>query len=114
MSEFIYLIRGGEMPESPEQTQKRIEKWLAWMDELGANGNIKDRGCPLEEKGKVVSGKNKTVSDGAFAAENNEDVGRYMLVEAEDLPQATEIAKDCPIFEVGGSVEVRPIQKIQI
>jgi len=34
--------------------------------------------------------------------------------EAKDLPHATEITKDCPNLEVGGSVEVRPIQKIEI
>jgi hypothetical protein len=31
-------------------------------------------------------------------------------IEAKDLAQAVELSKGCPILEVGGSVEVRPIR----
>jgi hypothetical protein len=37
-----------------------------------------------------------------------------MLIEAQDLAHAVEISKGCPILEVGGSVEVRPIQKLNV
>ena len=41
-------------------------------------------------------------------------VGGYTLIEARDLAHAAELAKGCPILEVGGSVEVRPIQKLNM
>jgi hypothetical protein len=113
MSEFIYLIRGGETPASSEQMQRRIGKWVAWMKKLGAKGHIKDRGHPLEDGGKVVGGNKKIVSDGPYV-EGKEAVGGYMLIEANDLPYAAEIARGCPILELGGSVEVRPIQKVNM
>ena len=111
MSDFTYLFRGRETNASPEQMQKTMERWVAWFKELGAKGHIKDPGHPLEHVGKVVSGKKKTVNDGPFA-EAKDVVGGYIVVEAKDLDQATELAKGCPILEVGGSVEVRPIQKL--
>jgi hypothetical protein len=111
VSEFTYLFRGREVSPSPEQMQKTMEKWVSWFKDLGAKGHIKDPGHPLEHAGKVVSGKKKVVTDGPFA-EAKDVVGGYIIVEAKDLAQAAELAKDCPILQVGGSVEVRPVQKM--
>jgi hypothetical protein len=93
--------------------QKTMEKWFAWFKDLGAKGHIKDPGHPLEHTGKVVTGKKKIVNDGPFA-EAKDVVGGYIVIEAKDLDQAVELSKGCPIFEVGGSVEVRPIQKMNM
>ena len=109
MSEFTFLFRGRETPRSPEQAQKQLDKWVAWFKDLGAKGHVKDSGHPLEGTGKVVKGKQKDVNDGPYA-EAKDVVGGYMLIEAKDLQHAAELAKGCPILEVGGSVEVRPIQ----
>jgi hypothetical protein len=86
-----------------------MEKWVAWFKELGAKGHLKDPGHPLEATGKVVNGVGKVVKDGPFA-EAKDVVGGYIVVEANDLAHATELSKGCPILEVGGSVEIRPIQ----
>jgi hypothetical protein len=51
------------------------------------------------------------VNDGPYA-EAKDVVGGYIVVEAKDLTHAAELAKDCPILEVGGSVEIRPIQPL--
>jgi hypothetical protein len=109
MSEFTYLYRGRQTFTSAEQRQKHTEKWVAWFKELSAKGHIKDLGHPLEGAGKVVNGKEKIVKDGPFA-EAKDVVGGYSVVEAADLAEAVELSKGCPILEVGGSVEVRPIQ----
>src|SRR5258708_33546190 len=91
MSEFVYLYRSGEQEHrqsmgSPEQIQKTMQKWMAWMKELGDKGHIKDPGQPLERTGKVVKGKQKTVTDGPYA-ETKDIVGGYTLVEAKGLAQ---------------------------
>src|SRR5262249_13052030 len=41
-------------------------------------------------------------------------VGGYTLIEAEDLSEAVELSKGCPIFEVDGAVEVRPVMKLNM
>ncbi len=111
MSEFVFLYRGGEPGRSPERMQQMMQKWMAWMKELGEKGHLKDQGHPLERAGKLVKGKQKTVTDGPFA-EAKDLVGGYTLIEARDLEQAVELSKGCPIFETEGAVEVRPVMKI--
>jgi hypothetical protein len=113
MNEFVYLYRGGESGRSPEQAQKVMQKWMAWFKELAEKGHIKDRGQPLERTGKLVKGKQKTVTDGPFA-EAKDIVGGYTLIEARDLDQAVELSKGCPIFEFEGGVEVRPVMKLNM
>jgi len=112
MSEYVFLYRGADRGASPEMMQQRMQKWMAWMKELGEKGHLKDRGHPLERVGKLVRGKKKAVTDGPFA-EAKDAIGGYTLIEASDLDQAVELSKGCPIFETeDGAVEVRPIMKM--
>jgi hypothetical protein len=113
MSKFTYLFRGRDTAASPEVMQKTMEKWAAWFKELGAKGHLKEPGHPLEHTGKVVKGKQKIVNDGPYA-EAKDIVSGYIVVEAKDLLHAVEISKGCPILEAGGSVEVRPIQTMNM
>jgi hypothetical protein len=113
MSEFVYLYRGSPSERSPEQMQQMRQKWMTWLKQLGERGHIKDLGHPLERTGKLVKGKQKTVTDGPFA-ETKDLIGGYTLIEARDLEQAVELSKGCPIFEVDGGVEVRPVMPLNM
>jgi hypothetical protein len=113
MSEFTYLFRGRQTSGSPEERQKHVEKWVAWFNGLNEKGIIKNPGHPLDFTGKVVNGSQKVVKDGPYA-EAKDVVGGFIVVEARDLDHAVEISKGCPILEVGGSVEVRPVQKLRM
>jgi hypothetical protein len=114
MSEFTFLFRGSDAAaQSPEQMQKSMQKWLAWFKELGDRGHIKYPGHPLERTGKVVKGNQKSVHDGPYA-EAKDIVNGFTLIEADDLAQAVELSKGCPILEAGGSVEVRPIRILKM
>ena len=114
MSEFTYLYRGGrDTPQSPEQRQKQLQKWAAWFKELGTSGHLKELGHPLESAGMVVKGNENMVTDGPYA-EAKDLVGGFSLIEASDLAHAVEISKGCPVLEVGGSVEVRPVMQINM
>lgn len=111
MSEFLYLYRGAQRPASPQEAQQTMQKWMTWLQELGARGHVKDNGQPLEPVGKLVTGKQKTVTDGPFP-ESKDLVGGFTIVEARDLAEAAELSKGCPIFEADGFVEVRPLMKM--
>jgi hypothetical protein len=111
MSEFLYIYRGSEGARSPEAAQQALQKWMAWLKELGEKGHLKDAGHPLELNSKLVKGKRKTIVDGPFA-EAKDLICGYSLIEARDLQQAAELAKGCPILEVEGDVEVRPILQL--
>jgi hypothetical protein len=112
MSEFVYLYRGGERPSgSPEQMQQQMQKWMAWMKDLTDKGHIKDPGHPLERTGKLVRGRQRAVTDGPFA-EAKDVVGGYTIVQAKDLADAVSLTSGCPILDIEGFVEVRPIMKM--
>jgi hypothetical protein len=113
MSEYVFLYRGGEGGRSPERAQQMMQKWMAWFKDMAEKGHVKDRGQPLERSGKVVNGKQKSITDGPFA-EAKDIIGGYTLIEARDLEQAVELSKGCPILEVDGAVEVRPVMKLNM
>jgi len=107
MSDYLFLYRGGDRSGSAEQRQQVMQRWIAWMQDLGAKGHLKEAGEPLEDAGKVVT--NRTiVTDGPFA-EMKDLVCGFTIVTANSLEQAAEIASGCPIFDAGGFVEVRPV-----
>ena len=75
--------------------------------------HLKELGHPLESAGMVVKGNQKIVTDGPYA-EAKDLVGGFSLIEAKDLAHAVELSEGCPIFEVGGSVEVRPVMQLNM
>lgn len=111
MEKFMYLFRGGmDTTQSAEAQQAQMQKWYTWIDGLNKKGSYV-AGDPLLPSGKKLIGKKKTVTDGPFI-EAKEMVGGYLIVLANDINDAVEISKDCPIFETDGSLEVRQIQKM--
>jgi len=113
MSEFVLLYRGGQRPASPQEMQEVMQKWMAWFKAMAAKGQVVDRGQPLEKSGKVVQAGSKVVVDGPFA-EAKDLVGGYTIIKASDLAEAAEVAKGCPVLDRGGSVEVRPVMKMDM
>ncbi|SRR5579883_529234 len=110
MNEFVFLYRGGMnagAPPSPEVMEAQMKRWQTWFEKLGQEGKLKDWGAPLQREGKHVAAGG-TITDGPFA-EGKEVIGGYSIIKAKDLAEAATLAKGCPVFETGGSVEVRPV-----
>jgi len=111
---FLFVFRNQlhkQPSPTPEEMQRIFGSWMKWVETLKAKG-VYLSGNPLEETGKMLRGPNgKNVTDGPFA-ETKEIVGGYMVVSADSLDQAAIIAKDCPGFTYGGTVEIRPIDVI--
>lgn len=92
---------------SPEQMQQVADKWMAWFNGLKNEGTA-IAGNPLEREGKIVSGKNRVVSDGPFA-ESKETIGGYFLLKVSTMDEAVAIAQQCPGLPYGIRVEVRAV-----
>ena len=108
----MFIFQGGTSTnnhQSPEQMQAHMGKWMAWIDKLRKQEKYV-AGEPLLPGGKLV-GSNKKVTDGPYT-EGKEVVGGFFIINAEDYNEAVEIAKDCPDYEYGGSVQVRQIMKM--
>lgn len=111
-SDYLLLFRGNVWDRglSPAQHQKVVSDWMAWFERLKAEGKCAG-GHPLEDKGKVISGKQRTVADGPFA-ESKEAIAGYFFLTVADEKEAIEIAKQCPGLDYGSIVEVRPVADI--
>ena len=106
---YLLLFRGTNWHKelSPEEIQRIMGDWGAWFDRLGQQGKL-TAASPLENEGRVVSGKSRAVADGPFA-EAKESIGGFFLLKVETIEEATAIAKDCPALPYGLTVEVRPV-----
>ena len=93
----------GEKP-SPAQMQEMYAIFNSWKEKF--QENIVDMGGKLGG-GRVVTSEGAT--DGPFV-EAKEVVGGYMIISAEGVEEAMEVARGCPgVVMPGSSVEIREI-----
>jgi hypothetical protein len=112
MPKFLFLQRSApatsSQPPSPAQMQEMFAAFNAWKDTF--KDNIVDMGGKLKAGGAMVTTSGTT--DGPFV-EAKEVVGGYMLVSADTLERALDVARESPgVMMPGSSVEVREIQEM--
>lgn len=109
MEEFLLIFRRDvitrENQPSPEQMQKQVKQWQDWFGRLTAENKLSRPPQRWDRDGKVVRA-DKHVINGPYA-EIKESIGGMIFVRAADYHEAAEIAKTCPVLEVGGNVEIR-------
>ena len=99
---FVYLFRGGD--DGPEDQQGgRMVKWDAWIKGLG---EAFVDGAPFDDGGKILTSSDGPAKDGSFG-DGVQEVGGYIIVKADSMDQAVEMAQGCPAYEVNGIVEIR-------
>lgn len=111
MEKFMFIFHGGIAHDAaPEEMQKNMGKWMAWVEKLSKSGKYAS-GEPLLPGGKLVTGP-KTVTDGPFT-EGKEVVGGYFIVEAADYDEAVALTEGYPDFDYGGTIQVRQVFKVE-
>lgn len=110
-----YMILLHDSPEafanvSAEQMQRVIEKYMAWGERLRAAGAMLGGEKLTDEPGRVMRGKPGAirVTDGPYS-EAKEVLGGFYIIQAKNYEGAVQLARDCPQFEFGGTIEVREI-----
>jgi len=92
-------------PPSPSQMEEMFAKFNAWKDKF--KDNIIDMGGKLKAGGQVLTSEGAT--DGPFI-EAKEIIGGYMIIAADNMEQAMEVARESPGVAMPGSkVEIREI-----
>lgn len=110
MKEFILIFRNESFPQvnlTSEGTMIVSKQWENWMGGIAAQNKLAARGNRLGDEGRTVK-PNNVIVNGPFA-EIKEMLGGYTIIRAESIEEATEMAKGCPVLELGGTVEVRDI-----
>ena len=115
MKDFLFVYRNDYKNQpmgSPEEMQAVTKRWMDWIGGIAAQNKLTSPGNRLGNEGMVLK-PNNVVTDGPFI-EIKEFIGGYTVVKTETMEEAVELAKGCPIFDFGGSVEVRDISPIVI
>ena len=111
MSTFMYLFRGGAAVAHdlrPADRAAHLKAWRTWMADLSASGRIEPGGHPMQDSGRTVSGSPCVVTARPYA-DAQERITGTLVVNAQDLDDATTLALGCPIYAHHGTVEIRPI-----
>lgn len=109
MKEFIFLFRGGKTTDASENELVAHENaWDDWMIALEQKDILID-GMPLKDDAVIVNGEEEKRGEET----GDYSVSGYLILEAKTLDEAVSHTKGCPIFEFGGSVEVRPLDSDQ-
>lgn len=114
MEKFMLIFQGGQALDlSPDEMQSHMSRWMAWIEQLSKTQTYAS-GEPLLPGGKLVAGKaGKTVTDGPYT-EGKEIIGGFFIINAKDIDDAVAIAQGCPDFELGSSVQVRQVMKVEM
>ncbi|MBN9297379.1 MAG: transcription initiation protein [Filimonas sp.] len=111
MKEFALIFRLQDVADSkpsPEQLQERMN----WLAGIVAQNKLVDKGntlLPMQGSAKTVRPGN-IITDGPYT-EIKEFISGYIVVRAETIEEAVEMAKANPIYKVGGNIEVREVLK---
>jgi hypothetical protein len=114
MKEFMMIFRFEKMEAgtapTAEQTQAVLIQWKNWISEIAKQGKYSGTNRLLPE-GKTIR-QGKIISDGPYM-EVKEMIGGYLIVKANSIDEAMEMAKGCPNLTYGGNVEVRAVMNIE-
>jgi hypothetical protein len=100
----------------PDAERTRImAEYGKLIHELKMSGRLL-AGAQLDRSASAVTVREKNgkpfITDGPFA-ETREQLGGYHLIECKDRDEAVAIALGIPTLAVGGSIEVRPLLRLE-
>lgn len=109
MKEFVMIIRLQKLPEinfSPSEMQAGMAVWENWVSDIIARGILVSRGNRLAEDGKTIR-EGKIITNGPYV-ETKEIIGGYLIIRANSIDDAAEIARSAPLVG-NGSIELRAV-----
>lgn len=114
---YVLLIYQGPTPTLPgsdrwkalpEAEQKAIYADYAQINQAAGVTPGLPLGLPAAAKTVQMRNGSPLVKDGTYLAEN---VGGYMVVDAENMEAAVALAARVPAARLGGAVEIRPAEQ---
>lgn len=109
MNEFLLVFRRDyktkETQPSHEVMQVHLTHWQEWFDSLAAQNLLAWPIQYLDSHGRIIGPDNAEVYGPYYEMEKS--IGGLIIIKATDYEAAVNVAKDCPILELGGTVEIR-------
>jgi hypothetical protein len=110
MAKFMLILHntpGIWQKLSPEEMQRKVEKYQAWIEKIRSSGRHVSSEKLGEEGGKLLGVQKGRLSiiDGPYS-EAKEVVGGYFVLRAANYEEAIELSRDCPFLD-DGRIELR-------
>ena len=114
MKEFVLLFRmdinSAEAKPSKEQMEIYMKQWMVWINDIAEKGMLADDGNHFSKDGRVLKPNDRVIHQPYIA--DDVSVAGYIIILAENLDEATKIARKCPILNgQNTSVEIRETAK---
>lgn len=109
-NEFMLVFRFEPNPNyqpTEAELNEMHQQWGAFFGGIAAQESLVST-HQLGFEGKQISA-DKSVTEGIHVSDN-QTLGGNLIVKANTIDEAVEMAKNCPILLMGGTVEVRSIQ----
>ena len=97
MAKYLLAYKGGGMAQSDAEREAAMAAWGTWMGGLGA---------ALTDPGNPFGPSKAMAADGTLGDGVSSGLTGYSILEAASFTVAAELAKGCPIFAAGGSIDV--------
>lgn len=96
MADFLLLMHG-DYPQAGE-----VEHWQPYLDRLSSLGAL---------RGGSAIGSGLCVRRAGDAAKPTDHLVGYIKIDARDLDHARELVVGNPVYEAGGTVEIRELPR---
>jgi len=109
LKNFMMIFRfepNDQYQPTQEEQEQQHQQWGTFIGNIAIKEKLVGTN-QLGFSGKQLSA-DLSISEGIIIAEGK-TLGGNMVVRAKTLDEAVEMAKDCPILSMGGTVEVRDI-----
>lgn len=111
MNEFVLVFHKNNsvtgVTASDEEIQINLKDWHDWFRSLAAQDKLAVPVQFWDPQGKVLKPDN-AVTEGPYS-EVRKSIDGLIVVKAVDYIEAKEIANECPVLELGGTVEIRMV-----
>lgn len=97
MPAYLLTYHDGELPQGDENEAELILAWAEWLDSLGEA--LIDGGSPTGDAVRLGP-------DGRVSALPSNRVSAFTMIDADDLEEATTLARSCPLLSLGTSIEI--------
>lgn len=98
MPRYLLAFHGGTPPADQHRMADFMGRWQGWAASLGEA--VADDGAVLSRSIRVTDAAHGTAEPGP------DRLSGFTLLDAADLEAAVQMVRGCPIFEVGGTIEV--------
>ncbi len=103
MNTYILVYLGGNQPTNEEEGKMHFEKYRTWLSSLG--DSLVSPANPLKDTTVITP-------DGTVTPGSTTEMSGFTVLQANSLQAAIEMSRSCPFLEIGGTLEVSEMMRM--